>query len=140
MNWSYQEYFDMFMVLGECRKNYRQAAKRTLNVVLIVKKNRIWHLNGHRNILLPIVLWRKRKEHEEKAINDENAINILAAIQLNPTISIRQLERECKLNRKSPRILHENKFHPYHIHLHQSLENPDFVSRRNEFLQYYVMY
>jgi len=34
----------MFMVLGECRKNYRQAAN-TLNV-LIVKENCIWHLNG----------------------------------------------------------------------------------------------
>jgi len=26
INQFYQEYFDMFMVLGECRKNYRQAA------------------------------------------------------------------------------------------------------------------
>jgi len=26
MDQFYQEYFDMFMILGECRKNYRQAA------------------------------------------------------------------------------------------------------------------
>jgi len=26
MDRSYQEYFDIFMLLGECRKNYRQAA------------------------------------------------------------------------------------------------------------------
>jgi len=34
---SYQEYFDMFMILGECRKNYLQAANK-LNVILIVKE------------------------------------------------------------------------------------------------------
>jgi len=26
MDRSYQEYFDMFMILGKCKKNYRQAA------------------------------------------------------------------------------------------------------------------
>jgi len=29
------------------------------------------------------------------------------------------------------RILYENKFYPYFIHLHQNLEEPDFVSRMN---------
>jgi len=29
------------------------------------------------------------------------------------------------------RILHENKFHPYHIYLRQNLEEPDFVSHMN---------
>jgi len=42
---SYQEYFEMFMVLGECKKNYRQAANM-LNVILIIKENRMWHLIG----------------------------------------------------------------------------------------------
>jgi len=38
---SYQKYFN---ILRECRKNYRQAAN-TLNVILIVKENRICYLN-----------------------------------------------------------------------------------------------
>jgi len=62
---------------------------------------------------------KKKKTRRKTATNDENAINILAAAQLNPTISTRQLEKECELSRKSIlRILYENKFHPYHIHLH----------------------
>jgi len=58
--------------------------------------------------------------------------NILAAAQLNPTISTKQLEKECELSRRSIlRILYENKFHPYHIHSHQNLKEPDFVSHMN---------
>jgi len=76
---------------------------------------------------------KKRKEHRRKtATNDENAINILAAVQLNSMINTRQIEREYELSRRSIlRILHEIyiKFHPYH--LHQNLEEPDFVSRMN---------
>jgi len=45
----------MFIVLGECRKNYRQAAN-TLNIFLIVKENCTWHLNSYWNVLLPMVL------------------------------------------------------------------------------------
>jgi len=45
-----QGYFDMFMVLEECRKNYRQVANTY--VILIVKENRMCHLNGYRNVLL----------------------------------------------------------------------------------------
>jgi len=41
----------------------------------------------------------KKRTRRKTATNDENAINILAAIQLNPTSSIRQLERECELVR-----------------------------------------
>jgi len=55
-------------------------------------------------------------------------MNILAAIQLNPMISIKQLERECELSRRSILRIHENKFH---IYLHQNLKEPDFINRMN---------
>jgi len=64
-------------------------------------------------------------------------INLFAAIQLNPTISTRQLERECELSRRLIlKVLHKNKFHTYHIQLHQNLEKR--FCKSNEFLQYYV--
>jgi len=47
----------------------------------------------------------KKRTRRKTAINDENT---LVAVQLNPTISIRQLEKECELSRRSIlRILHE---------------------------------
>jgi len=59
---------------------------------------------------------KKKKETKKQiktATNDENVINILAAVRLNRTISTKQLERECELSRKSIlRVLHESKFHP----------------------------
>jgi len=48
----------------------------------------------------------KEKNIKKNNTNDENAINIFAPGQLNITISIRQLEKKCKLSRRS--ILHEN--------------------------------
>jgi len=35
---------------------------------------------------------KEKKKIQRKTVINENAINILATIQLNPTISIRQLE------------------------------------------------
>jgi len=82
-----------------------------------VKENRIWHLNDSKRFIVYDTVKEKKRTQRITATNDENAINILAAVQLNPTISIRQLKRECELSRRSIlRILHENKFYPYHIH------------------------
>jgi len=68
---------------------------------------------------------KKITQKKKTATNDENALNIFAAVQLNPTISTRQLEGECELSKRSTlRILHSNKFHPYHIYLPQNLEEP----------------
>jgi len=58
----------MFTVLEKCRKNYCQTAntyaKRML--ILIVKENCIWHLNGYRNVL-PMVLWKKKKSTKKNS-------------------------------------------------------------------------
>jgi len=102
----------------------------TLNIILIVKENHIWYLNGYRNVLLLYGTVKEKKRIRRKtATNDGNALNILAALQSNSTICTRQLERECELNSGLIlRILLKNKFHPYHNHLHQNLEKFDFVS------------
>jgi len=47
---------------------------------------------------------KEKKRTRRKTAIDENAINILAAVQMNLTISIRQLEREYELNRRSENI------------------------------------
>jgi len=49
----------------------------------------------------------KKITRRKTATNDKNAINILAAVELNLMISTRQLERECEVSRRSIlRILH----------------------------------
>jgi len=42
------------------------------------------------------IVKEKKRTQRKTAINDENTINTLAAVQLNPMINTRQLERECQ--------------------------------------------
>ena len=51
----------------------------------------------------------KKRKRIKKATNDGNSTNILAAVALNPHISIKQLKYESGINRRSVlRILHFN--------------------------------
>jgi len=65
-----------------------------------VTENRIRHLNGYQNVLLSGIVKEKKRIRRKTATNDENTINIFATVQLNPTISTMQLERECELSRR----------------------------------------
>lgn len=56
----------------------------------------------------------------------------MAAIAVNPHLSIRQINRDSDINRSSiSRILRNNRMHPYHISLHQELTGNDFIQRVN---------
>jgi len=100
-----------------------------LNVILIVKENCIWHLNGsfyclfERFIAYGIVKEKKRTQKKQLLMTKIQTCLLLFNWIL---LSTRQLKRECIGGQYWE--LHENKFHPHHIHLHQNLEEPDFVS------------
>ncbi|KOC60702.1 hypothetical protein WH47_07445, partial [Habropoda laboriosa] len=48
----------------------------------------------------------------------------------NPNISPRQIAHQCNISKSSVlRILHYNKFHPYHLNIHQQISNTDFANR-----------
>ena len=55
-------------------------------------------------------------------VNENNAAAILAFAALNPHASSRQMEKKSGISQRSVlRILHQHKFHPYRISLHQDL-------------------
>jgi len=60
----YQEYFNMFMVLGKCRKKYRQIA----NTYTYPNREKKSHMAFKWLSECLMVLWRKRKEYEEKQL------------------------------------------------------------------------
>lgn len=65
MDESYQKYFNMFVVLGKCRKDYLQTANVCiLNITLIAKENRIRNLNSYRNVLLDVIQYRRKNTKE----------------------------------------------------------------------------
>ena len=65
-------------------------------------------------------------------VNTNNAAAILAFAALNPHASSRQMEKKSGISKRSVlRILHQHKFHPYRMPLHQDLYGNDILKRVN---------
>ena len=65
-------------------------------------------------------------------VNENNAAPILAFGALNPHGSSRQLEKKGRVSQRSVlRILHQHKFHPCRMSLHQDLYGNDFLKLVN---------
>ena len=64
----------------------------------------------------------------KKTVTNEAAeVAVLAAVAINPHTSSHEMEREIGISRTSVLcILHRHQFHPFHISLHQALEDNDF--------------
>lgn len=62
--------------------------------------------------------------------NEENIINVLAHIEADPHLSVREISRDLQLTRWCVhKILKDHRLYPYHVALHQALMNPDFDQR-----------
>ena len=67
-------------------------------------------------------------------VNDNNAVAILAFATLNPHRSSRRMTKKSGISQRSAlRILHQYKFYPYRMSLHQDLYANDFLKRVNFF-------
>ena len=65
-------------------------------------------------------------------VDENNAAAILAFAALNPHASSRQMEKKSGICQRSVlKILHQHKFHPYRMSLHQDLYGNDFLKRIN---------
>ena len=59
--------------------------------------------------------------------NEAAEVAVLAAAAINPHASSREMEREIRISRTSVLcILHWHQFHPFHISVHQALDDNDF--------------
>ena len=62
--------------------------------------------------------------------NEAAEVAVLAAVAINPHASSRKMEREIGISLTSVlHILHWHQFHPFHISLHQALDDNDFQIR-----------
>ncbi|KOC64113.1 hypothetical protein WH47_01681 [Habropoda laboriosa] len=69
----------------------------------------------------------KKPGRVRSATHKANAVSVLAAVNVNPHVSSRQLTRESGVSQSSiVHILHSHKFHPYHISLHQEFHGRNF--------------
>lgn len=120
---------NMLLVLGECRNNYREASNVFRQRYGVDKSHMAFHRLEIRVRTTGSVISRTRNRVKQ-IINEDNKVNILAAVNINPHISQRQLERESNISQTSiRRLLKTEKFHPYHLVLHQELLTTDYDQR-----------
>lgn len=63
-------------------------------------------------------------------LTNENQLAISLAVVENPELSVREISRDLEISKSSvSRSLKSNKFHPYHMQLHQELIAADFLKR-----------
>lgn len=131
MNFSTEEQIDMIWILGECNRNcllssriYQQRfpeRRHPHKKVFERLKNRF---NGTGSVVY------EKHERRKTANTELKEFEVLLAVTENPNISTHELSRQYEISQTSAvKILHKYKMHPYHIQLHQELNEADYRRR-----------
>ncbi|KZC08661.1 Laminin subunit alpha-2 [Dufourea novaeangliae] len=95
-----------------------------------IEKSHVTFYNLEKRLCEHGGLCKKSRNKPKLVINENNTVNILAAIKLNPQISQRKLAQTSHISRSSiQRILKQQKYHPYHLILTQELSMADYDHR-----------
>lgn len=133
MVFSNEEAFDMLMVLGECFRNYRAAARLYVERYPLREHQsyNVFQRLASRIVATGHVQPDQNKNKDIiKPVVNERAPEVIAAVEQDPNVSTRRLSVDSGVSQTSVcRILQKGKFHPYHISLHQELSNEDFERR-----------
>ncbi|XP_050307004.1 uncharacterized protein LOC126743817 [Anthonomus grandis grandis] len=127
---SNQEAFNMLAIYFECLQNATIAAR----AFYLRYPNRPRY---HRRVFVRLAqrLLTTGSIHRPAMIrnrqnNEQNVVNVLASVEINPQISTREISRDLGIPQSTVhRILRTHRLHPYHINLHQALSPPDFDQR-----------
>lgn len=120
---------DILLVLGEAFGNYREAARLYQNRYpnrrhpndTIIRRLKIRAQQGK------LTRCRVNREYGD---DDVRVLAILAAVNINPHISSRQIARQTGIPQRTiVRILRKRKHHPYHITLTQAVTPNDMQQR-----------
>lgn len=130
-----EESADMLLILGECHGNF-SAAER-------LYRERYPHRQPQSRMVFQRLFTRVRASGSvhpshnrqnviRRPVRDDRSADILAAVTVDPHISTRRLAIDSGMSQKTVcRILKDQKWHPYHINLHQALSVRDFPNRVN---------
>ena len=113
----FQEYFDMLIVLGECRKHYRNA--QDLYAYRYPDRQQTSQMAFERlaNRFCRFGTVKQTRVKRRPIVNENNAAAILSIVALNPHPSSRQMEEKSGISHRSVLgILHQHKFHPIVCH------------------------
>jgi len=116
------------MILDECRGNRAELIynERYPNHP---RKFRM-AVCGLKNRFLQYACVRPKRHKQITIINEEKSANIIAYVTVDPYASSRLIATESGISQISViRILHNYKFHPYHMSFYQNLYGNDFTNR-----------
>jgi len=81
------------------------------------------------------------RQRVKTATNDNNAVLVLAAVNNNPQMSLRQISTQSNISITScQRILKEHKFFPYKMHFVHHLRPEDYQRRMNFLAEFSALY
>lgn len=134
MNFSKDELIDMVFVLGESEKNCLLASRLYATRFPDRRHPRQESFNKLlERFLATGSVDYKKEERASTARTEETELAVLLTVTEDPNISQAHVAEQVGVSERSvQRILKENKFHAYHIQLHQALSENDF-QRRIEF-------
>lgn len=134
MVYSNEAKLDMILIYGECQRNSKASKRLYRNRFpgrpvpsdkMFAKLVRNLGAGG-------CFVKRTNSLKPRTARTEERIVGVLGRVNLDPHVSVRQLERETDISRSSiHRILKDNKLRPYKIHLHQGLLPGDYERRLN---------
>lgn len=121
------EIVDMIRLIGEARNNYLHAARLYAERY---PNRRHPHRTTMKDLCIRAEQGSLKRVRQKSGANEAKTVTVIASTTLNPQISTRQIERQHGVPRSTAnRILMNEKFHPYHIHLVHTLEETDFARR-----------
>lgn len=72
----------------------------------------------------------EKKTRSKSVLTEDNELAITLAVVENPEASVRNISRDLEIKKSSvAKCIKQNKFHPYHMQLHQELTENDFERR-----------
>jgi hypothetical protein len=126
------QYVEMLLLYGECGRNARAAAtmygqrhpgvQQPSKTTILLTVRRAQRTGSVARVNPP--------GRPRTATNEANSAAVLAYVHVNPHTSSRDIEQQSGVSSRSVlRILHSNRFHPFHVHCHQGLEDRDYPCR-----------
>lgn len=132
MSYSVAEAYDMLRVYFQCFENgciaEREYALRYPDRRHFTRRvfSRLAYRLQQTGQVLPIPVPNRLRF----ARNEENIINVLAYVEVDPHLSVRNFSLDLGISKSTVhRILREHLLHPYHVVLHQALYDGDFDRR-----------
>lgn len=132
MSYSTAEAYDMLDVFFQCHQNACVAERvyaanypnrRHFSRLVFKRLSRCLRETGR---VHPNPVYRRNRH----ARDEQNVINVLAYVNINPHLSLRIISLDLGISKSSvQRILRDHYLHPYHIELHQALLETDFDRR-----------